>query len=223
MPAILYLPDPLPRGEKIPGFVVINGHGGDKYSWYSFYAGILYARAGGAVLTYDQAGEGERNPARKSGTREHDHIEGGVEMARRLEGLMITDAMQATAYLASRPEVDPARIGAGGYSLGSFVLALAGAVDPRLRAAVLVGGGNLDGPGGYWDHQQANVRGAALSRWISSATGRRCSTPCRPLAGRPLVWNGRGDTVVGIPGPGGFLHRPAGPDGPAARNPGGTL
>ena len=60
VPAILYLPDPLPKG-KIPAFIVVNGHGGDKYCWYSFYTGILFARAGAAVLTYDQAGEGERN------------------------------------------------------------------------------------------------------------------------------------------------------------------
>src|SRR5580692_11172372 len=45
VPAILYLPDPLPKG-KIPGFVVVTGHGGDKYSWYAHYTGILFAHAG---------------------------------------------------------------------------------------------------------------------------------------------------------------------------------
>ncbi len=55
VPAILYLPDPLPA-EKIPAFIVVNGHGGDKYSWYSWYTGILFARGGAAVLTYDQIG-----------------------------------------------------------------------------------------------------------------------------------------------------------------------
>jgi len=143
VPAILYLPDPLPSGGKIPGFIVVNGHGGDKYAWYSFYAGVLYARAGAAVLTYDQAGEGERSRDRKSGTREHDRLEGGENIARRLAGLMITDVRQAVSYLAARPEVDATRIGAGGYSLGSLVVAFAGAVEPRLRACVLAGGGNL--------------------------------------------------------------------------------
>src|SRR5581483_1909554 len=52
VPAILYLPEPLPAG-KIPGFIVVNGHGGDKYSWYAYYTGIAFARAGAAVLTYD--------------------------------------------------------------------------------------------------------------------------------------------------------------------------
>src|SRR5579864_313624 len=105
IPAVLYLPEH-PTG-KIPALVVVNGHGGDKYSWYSFYTGILYARAGAAVLTYDQIGEGERNVGRKSGTRAHDHIQGGRELARCLCGLMITDARQAVSYLSARPEVDP--------------------------------------------------------------------------------------------------------------------
>ncbi len=36
IPAILYLPKSRPG--KIPALVVVNGHGGDKYSWYSFYS-----------------------------------------------------------------------------------------------------------------------------------------------------------------------------------------
>lgn len=119
VPAILYLPDPPPK-TKIPAFIVVNGHGGDKYSWYSFYTGILFARGGAAVLTYDVIGEGERNIDHKSGTRRHDYIKGGPIMARHLAGLMITDVRQAVAYLKQRPEVDGRRIAAGGYSMGIF-------------------------------------------------------------------------------------------------------
>jgi hypothetical protein len=66
-------------------------------------------------------------------------------------GLMMTDVMQAVSYLLTRPEVDPKRVGAMGHSMGSFVLSLAGAVERRLHACVLTGGGNLDGPGESWD------------------------------------------------------------------------
>jgi len=113
---------------------VVNGHGVDKYSWYSFYSGILYARGGGVVLTYDPIGEGERNSERKSGTRAHDKLIPPPEMARRMSGLIINDVMQAVSYLSQRPEVDPSRIGAMGYSMGSFALSLACAVETRLRA-----------------------------------------------------------------------------------------
>src|SRR5687768_12900649 len=45
VPAILYLPKERRQG-KLPAVIVVNGHGGDKHSWYAFYSGILYARAG---------------------------------------------------------------------------------------------------------------------------------------------------------------------------------
>ncbi|MEI6464185.1 MAG: acetylxylan esterase [Verrucomicrobiota bacterium] len=196
VPALLYLPDPLPAGGKIPAFVVVNGHGGDKYAWYAYYTGVVFAQGGMAVLTYDQAGEGERSSTRRSGTRDHDKLKGDAMLARRLAGLMITDVRQAVSYLAARPEVDPARIGAGGYSLGSFVLALAGAVEPRLRACVLVGGGNLDGPDGYWDHSKPMCQGLPY-RSLDFLGDRPAVLYALHAARGPLLFsNGRADTVV---------------------------
>lgn len=199
VPAILYLPSPLPR-RKLPALIVVNGHGGDKHSWYSYYAGITYARAGAAVLTYDQAGEAERNAERRSGTRAHDKIQGDARLARRLCGLMITDVVQAVSYLASRPEVDEKRIGAAGYSLGSFVLALAGAVEPRLRACVMVGGGNLDGPDGYWDSSNKRMCQALPYRWLDFLGDRPAVLyALHAVRGPALVWNGSADSVVDMP------------------------
>lgn len=200
VPAILYLPNPLPKGGKIPAFIVVNGHGGDKYAWYSYYTGIAFARGGMAVLTYDQAGEGERSAARKSGTRDHDKLKGDAIMARRLAGLMITDVMQAVSYLQSRPEIDGKRIGAAGYSLGSFVLALAGAVEPGLRACVLVGGGNLDGPEGYWDRSGKNMCQGLPYRSLEFLGDRPAQIYALHAARGPLlIWNGRADSVVNMP------------------------
>ena len=199
VPGILYLPDPLPA-KKIPAFVVVNGHGGDKYSWYSWYTGILFARGGAAVLTYDQIGEGERNINRKSGTRAHDFIQGDSVLARHLAGLMITDAMQAVSYLRQRPEIDPQRIAVGGYSLGSFVVALAGAVDPRIHACVLAGGGNLDGPNGYWDKSNKQMCQALPYQSLTFLGDRPAVIYALHAARGPtLIFNGLGDTVVGIP------------------------
>lgn len=150
IPAIVYRPKQPPPG-KMPGTVVVNGHGGDKFTWYAFYAGLLYAQAGAVVVTYDPIGEGERNAQRVDGSRQHDVNVDPPEMARRMGGLMITDVMQGVSYLASRPDVDPKRIAALGFSMGSFVVALTGAVDMRIHSCVLAAGGNLDGSGGYWD------------------------------------------------------------------------
>jgi len=199
VPAILYLPDPLPPGAKLPAFVVVNGHGGDKYAWYAYFTGVAFARGGMAVLTYDQAGEGERSSSRRSGTRDHDKLTGDTIMARRLAGLMLTDVSQAVSFLAARPEIDASRIGAGGYSLGSFVLALAGAVETRLRACVLVGGGNLDGTGGYWDRSKPMCQGQPYQSLGFLGDRPAAIYALHAARGPTLIWNGREDSVVNMP------------------------
>ncbi|MBI1896441.1 MAG: alpha/beta fold hydrolase [Acidobacteria bacterium] len=198
VPAIVYSPKPRPA-LKLPALVIVNGHGGDKYSWYAFHSGIQYARGGAVVLTYDPIGEGERNSERKSGTRAHDRIEQPEELGRRMGGLMITDVMQAVSYLASRPDVDRTRIAAAGYSMGSFVLSLACAVELRLRACVLAGGGNLDGPGEYWDRSKPMCQGIPYRSL--SFLGDRAAEIYRLHArrGATLIFNGLEDTVVAIP------------------------
>ena len=155
VPAIVYRPEHA-RG-KLPGIVVVNGHGSDKYGWYAFYSGMLFAQAGAVVVTYDPIGEGERNIDRKSRTGAHDKIVSpppGVsetDWGQRLAGLMQVDLMQAVSYLRSLLQVDPARIGVVGYSMGSFISGITGAIDPRIHAVVLSGGGVYDGPNGYFD------------------------------------------------------------------------
>lgn len=197
VPALLYLPASV--SGPVPGLVVVNGHGGDKYSWYSYYAGILYARAGAAVLTYDPIGEGERNAGKESGTRAHDAVQGPAGLACRMSGLMITDVLQAVSYLAQRPEVDPRRIGALGYSLGSFVLGLAGAVDGRLRACVLAGGGNLDGPGGYWDRSKPMCQGLPYQSLLPLGDRPAVLYALHASRGPALIVNGLQDQVVRVP------------------------
>jgi dienelactone hydrolase len=66
----------------------------------------------------------------------------------------VLDLRAASAWMASRPELDPRRLGIVGTSLGSFLAALTGEMEPRLgRVAVLLGGGGLIN--GYYDHPQA--------------------------------------------------------------------
>ncbi len=63
----------------------------------------------------------------------------------------VLDVRMAAAWLASRPEIDPKRLGVSGTSLGSFVSALSAEMEPRLgRCCVLLGGGNfVDGFAGH--------------------------------------------------------------------------
>lgn len=186
--------------EKHPALVIVNGHGGDKASWYSWWAGILYARAGAVVLTYDPIGEFERNKERRSNTRQHDAIvEPQEQMGRRLAGLMVTDVIQAVNYLRSRSDVDSGRIAVLGYSMGSFVSALTCAVDTDIEACVLAGGGNLDGPGGHWDTASARMCEQIPYRALTPLGDRGAIIyALSAKRGPELVFNGSADSTVDI-------------------------
>jgi len=200
VPADVYRPANPPKG-KMPAIVVVNGHGADKSSWYSYYTGVLYARAGAVVVTYDPIGEGERNDDHKDFTGEHDKlISDPPSMPPRLGGLMVTDVIQAVSYLAQRPDVDPHRIAVLGFSMGSFVSSLAGAADPRIHALLLVGGGDLDGPGGYWDSGHAVMCQAAPYKALNFLGDRPAVLfTLSARRGSTFIINGTNDTVVDIP------------------------
>ena len=199
VPAIVYHPKDM--SVRRPALIVVNGHGGDKYAWYAPYSGILYARAGAVVLTYDPAGEGERNKAKKSGTRQHDiNQEPEEQMGRRMGGLMQTDLQQAVSYLIGRADVDPKRIAAMGYSMGSFVLGIGCAIETRLHSCVLVGGGTLDGPDGYWDSSSKKMCQSVPYRALSFLGDRGALLYAMQAShATTLVYNGREDDVVAIP------------------------
>lgn len=54
-------------------------------------------------------------------------------------GVMFTDDLRSVDYLASRPDVDPERMGCCGLSVGGFRSAHLAGLHPRIRAAVVVG------------------------------------------------------------------------------------
>ena len=182
-----------------PALIVVNGHGGDKSSWYAYWAGILYARAGALVLTYDPIGEYERNKLRESNTLQHDQLVPPDDMARRLSGLMITDVLQAADYLAHRRDVDPKRIAVLGYSMGSFISSIACAIDTRVHACVLAGGGDLDGPGGYWDSSRKMCQGIPYQSLSFLGDRSAMIYALNAKRGPTLVINGSSDEVVDIP------------------------
>jgi len=198
VPAVVYRPDPktVPWQGKLPGIVVVNGHGGDKFSWYAFYSGMMFASAGAMVVTYDPIGEGERNVDKKSRAGSHDKIVDAPHWGQRLAGLMQVDAMQAVNYLAARPEVDARRIAVVGYSMGAFVAGITGAMDTRIHAVILSGGGVYDGPGGYFDSNALPCQSPPY-RSLSVLGDRGAVLYALNAARGPmLVMNGDNDTVM---------------------------
>jgi dienelactone hydrolase len=54
-------------------------------------------------------------------------------------GVMLWDDLRSLDYLASRPEVDPRRLGCVGLSVGGYRSFMLAALDPRIKAAIDVG------------------------------------------------------------------------------------
>jgi len=74
----------------------------------------------------------------------------------------VLDCRRASAWLASRADVDATRIGVLGTSLGSFIGGLVAAAEPRVsRACLLLGGGGL--VDSFSEHPKAVVFVKALS------------------------------------------------------------
>ncbi len=209
VPAIVYRPDPKTAHwhGKLPGIVIVNGHGGDKFSWYAFYSGMLFAKAGAVVLTYDPIGEGERNARKLSreSPSPHDRIvppPPGVspdDWGRRLAGLMQVDLLQAVSYLIAQPEVDPKRIATAGYSMGAFIAGIEGAYDTRVHAVLLSGGGVYDGPGEYYDSNKLPCQGPPYRSLLNLGDRGAVLYDLNADRGPMLVMNGAADTVMDIP------------------------
>jgi len=118
-----------------PAIVIVNHSGEDKSSPRTYYAGILYARAGAVVLTYDPIGQYERNSTRHSG----DQPTVPNNLSAQMDGLTVTDILQAIEYLRTRKDVDPKNIAVLASSTGSIACAL----DPTIHACVLPDNANL--------------------------------------------------------------------------------
>ena len=145
--ALLYLPGPAEKAksERLPAILMAPGHSpAGKAGDFAFAS--AFARAGFAVLSYDPIGQGERlqypDPAHPetslAGHPTGEHGEAGIQptlIGDAVALYFLWDAVRAVDYLQSRPEIDPARIGAFGCSGGGAITALASALDDRIAVA----------------------------------------------------------------------------------------
>jgi cephalosporin-C deacetylase-like acetyl esterase len=139
--ANLYLPDGKPR---FPGVLLPCGHSSNGKAVEAYQrAAILMAKNGLAVLCYDPIGQGERNQILDrqgkpivSNTTEHTLLGiGALLVGRSTASYRIWDGMRSLDYLASRPEIDPKRLGCTGNSGGGTLTAYLMALDDRIAAA----------------------------------------------------------------------------------------
>jgi dienelactone hydrolase len=132
-PAILWLHSSTPDKTQI---VTPHTNGGEEP------LGETFVKAGYVVLAPDAYWHGERAGTGPSGVTEKDRVEQeslhklNLWMGRNLWGMFVRDDQIALDYLCSRPEVDKAKIGATGMSMGSTRAWWLAAVDDRVAATV---------------------------------------------------------------------------------------
>lgn len=140
--ALVYLPDAPP---PYPGVVIPCGHSNNgKAADYNQRIGIILAKHGLAAICYDPIGQGERSQllkpdgTRKLGGSTTEHflvglgallVGGNTAAYRAYDGIRVID------YLASRPDIDAARIGVTGCSGGGTVTSYLMALDDRVACA----------------------------------------------------------------------------------------
>jgi cephalosporin-C deacetylase-like acetyl esterase len=139
--ALLYLPAGKP---PFPGVLMPCGHSANGKAAEAYQrACILMAKNGLAALCYDPIGQGERyqildrqgKPALPS-TSEHTMVGiGALLVGRNTATYRIWDGICGLDYLASRPEIDPRRLGCTGNSGGGTLTAYLMALDDRIAAA----------------------------------------------------------------------------------------
>ena len=141
---------PRDRCEKTSGVLFCSGHSANGFRAEHYQNVILnLARKGFIVFAFDPIGQGERlqyfepetRTSRIGGsTKEHSYVNNqcfisGSSVAR----YFIWDGIRALDYLASRPEVDPDRLGCHGLSGGGTQTAYVSAIDERVQAAAIAG------------------------------------------------------------------------------------
>jgi dipeptidyl aminopeptidase/acylaminoacyl peptidase len=111
------------RGWYVPsqnGAAVILGHGHAANRTQLLPEATILARHGYGVLLFDWRAHGEsEGDTTTLGDRERQDLDAAIDL------------------VATRPEVDPERIGALGFSMGAATVTLSAAHDPRLRAVVV--------------------------------------------------------------------------------------
>ncbi len=148
-----YLLLPTRAAGKLPGILYCHWHAGEydlgkEELFQSKHTpeapGPALAARGYAVLAIDASGFGERNgqgpdgPAERDYTAEETASKFNLWAGRSFWGMLLRDDLMALDYLASRPEVDPDRLGVTGMSMGSTRTWWLMALDERLKTGVAI-------------------------------------------------------------------------------------
>lgn len=140
VPILIY--KPVTGAKRYPAVIFLHGTGGKKEDVRS----ILYqlTKRGIMGVAIDARFHGERIPGGAHGSKEYVAAATAAwenkDKAHQTHPFLFDtafDLWRVTDYLVSRPDVDAARIGMGGISMGGIETWLAASVDKRIKVIVL--------------------------------------------------------------------------------------
>ncbi len=187
--ANLYLP--VERVPKMPGFVIVHSHHRPRTQAELQDMGILWARAGCAVLIMDQIGHGERivtSPWNRDPY--HARYMTGMQMYLAGESLlkwMVWDIMRGIDLLLERQDIDPRQIILlGSVAAGGEPAAVTAALDPRVAAVAPFNFNDVNPGWGEWESTRCLRRSIAdqFFPWLIGAS----VAPRRYIYSKEMGW-----------------------------------
>jgi uncharacterized protein len=118
--AVLHVPDKRRGDERLPAFLVLHGFVGSKDESHAEIQARMLEEMGYAALRFDFRCCGES--------------EGERAQVRCFD--QVADTKNALSFLATRPEIDAARIGVIGHSFGAAVAVYTAGIDSRVACVV---------------------------------------------------------------------------------------
>jgi pimeloyl-ACP methyl ester carboxylesterase len=118
--AVLHVPEKRRADERLPAFLVLHGFVGSKDESHAEIQARMLEEMGYAALRFDFRCCGES--------------EGERAQVRCFD--QVADTKNALSFLATRPEIDAARIGVIGHSFGAAVAVYTAGIDSRVACVV---------------------------------------------------------------------------------------
>jgi uncharacterized protein len=131
---VLHVPEGRSADERLPAFLVLHGFVGSKDESHAEIQAVMLEEMGYAAFRFDFRSCGES--------------EGERGQVRCFD--QVADTKNALTFLATRPEIDPERIGVIGHSFGAAVSVYAAGVDSRIACVISSCG---------WGHGERKFRG----------------------------------------------------------------
>ena len=175
-----FVPSSASAGEKVPAVLVLDIL--DGAAVVARGEAVWLAQHGVACLFVHMAHYGPRRPAGSKVRMLSPNIEVTLAAIRQT----VFDCRCATAWLASRPEIDANRLGLVGTSLGSIIGANVAGAEPRLKNVCLLlpAGGLVDA---LYDHPKAKPYLPLLELAGGKKAMKKIIAPADPITYAPQL------------------------------------